>query len=289
MNCYFCNSEAIKTEATATCVVCLYHACSRPSGRTDGHFHGEPCRAPGCNSFVCEYDVHQHVGPAVVGPASIPTCFPYLTVGISFDGLSAGEISLGHRKAVPLVQSANRKLTRAMNFLTGKGSSDDATLWDPIVAEYLEADRVKPRIPSEMTPEYFDAGTVASLCRFAAAALSAAWSGLSGKDLPVFTRASAAQPAGTQYSGLVPAAVEKRLVEFVAKGGGDDPAQWTADHFKVLSPRLAQFLREVKAVAPADSLHAFAFTPRIRQTTPNFDPTPTLLNMKTQLDGWTMT
>jgi hypothetical protein len=239
MSCYYCNYEGIYTEAAVPCVVCNNPACPRPSGRADRYFHGERCRERNCNLFVCEFDVHDHLHNVVVGGAgAAPTCFPYLTVGTSFDALRAAEHFAGASDAAAHPDS-NRALTRATQLLTATKKAQREQL-DRLAIEHVKDKQGTPGRPYRLRSEYFDAGRVLQLCFRAAAALSKAWPVFCVDERPRFVRS---RKRGSRME-FAADSLDERMADFVAheKMEGHVPF---SERLGVLSERLALWAQEV--------------------------------------------
>lgn len=239
MSCYYCNQEGIQTEAAVSCTVCNNPACPRPSGRADRYFHGERCRAKDCNLFVCEFDVHDHLPKVVAGAgSSVPTCFPYLTVGASFDALRAAERFARSPDAAAHPES-NRALTRATQILIATRKTQRNQLDRLATQRVTDKQRTSGR-PYHLRPEYFDAGRVLQLCFRAATALSNAWSVFSSEEIPKFVRS---RERGDRME-FVADSLNERMGNFVAREKKEDHIPFS-ERLSVLSERLALFAQEV--------------------------------------------
>jgi hypothetical protein len=281
MICCYCHDEEIDIQASGTCVECQNPACSRPSGRPDSRFHGERCRQTSCNKFVCEFDVHDHLGgmPTVVSKA-IPTCFPYLTVGVSFDTLVAAETSLGHREDAPLPVSANRVFTRATNLLEPV-QRNHATGQNESVEAYAQNKDAASRWPFRMRSEFFDVVRVARLCILAGASLVRAWSVFPKGETPRFRRAA----PDADRPGLVSESLEDRMQLFVEDGAGKLDRN-PPDAFDHLSDRLAYFLRDVRDRFPETLQQPSEVTFSIRPQYLKYRPNPMVDVLDKPLEGW---
>jgi hypothetical protein len=259
MNCYFCNKATMSIPATGTCAKCQSPSCSHPSGRPDFRFHGERCRYPHCNAFLCKYDTHDHSGSGSGHGGGLPQNFPLLSVNISLPAMSVAEATFGHSKDVPLSHGATASLTEYVRFFTPIWYRR-AILGRRPLFESLRGDRAGGRSEVRLIrSDYFDSLRVAHLALNAAVMLFSAWRGLRAIE---------------QYSLGLPESVIKRINQF---GDGELP------QLAALSPRLEAFVTEalsLRATLRAGKIEALDF--RIREV--HFTPSATLLDMPAVLN-----
>ena len=257
MNCYFCNKATMSIPATGTCAICNTPCCSHPSGRPDLKFHGDKCRYPHCNAFLCKYDTHDHSGS---GHGSLPQNFPLLSVVVSVPVLSVAESTFGYNKeSGGLSRGATASLTDYVRFFT--------PIWyrRAILGRRPMFETFRPNRAGQTSDlrlirsDFFDSLRVAHLSLNAAVMLFYAWRGLRSME---------------QYSFGLPESVMQRFEQF---SSGKLPL------LAALSPRLELFVNEALSVRGSKTVgRAEALDFKIRAI--NFTASVPLLRMPTVLD-----
>jgi hypothetical protein len=231
MNCHFCNDESVITSATGICVVCTSPTCSRPSGRSDNRFHGDTCRYPRCNAFICEYDTHGHTSTGGHTPV-LPLNFPALSLAIGLGALSAAESSLGNRDDSPIDDDSNRALSRYLSFTSPMWRNRAIAEEPSAVTSFVRQRNGQAVGVGQMEGEYFDSERVAYTTLTASVVLRMAWNALERQEQ-------------SDFGEQIPPDVILRIAEFsAAEVKARESHEQIIDSLSALSPRLAKFVFE---------------------------------------------